>query len=52
MDRLYWSVDGAEWIHDLFDVGFVHFREKVLDSILVLDIVKHDEPLSGGRDEG
>lgn len=29
----------------------VHFREKVLDSILVLDVVQHDEPLLAGGDE-
>ena len=52
MDRLYWSVDGAEWIHDLFDIGLVHLGEEILDAVLVLDVVKHDEPLPGGRHEG
>ena len=52
MERLYWSIDGAEWIHNLFDVSLVHLREKVFDPVLVLDVVKHDEPLPGGRHEG
>ena len=52
MNRLYGSVDGAEWIHDLLDICLVHLREKVLDPVLVFDVVKHDEPLPRGRHEG
>ena len=52
MNRLYGSIDGTEWVHDLLDVRLVHLREKVLDPVLVFDVVKHDEPLSGGRHEG
>ena len=52
MNRLYGSIDGTEWVHDLLDVRLVHLREKVLDPVLVFDVVKHDESLSGGRHEG
>ncbi len=34
------------------DVGLVHFLEKVLDALLVLDVVEHQEPYSSGSDEG
>ena len=46
------TVDGIERIHDLLDVSFVHLGEEVLDAVLVLQVVQHDEPLSGGRDKG
>ena len=50
--RFYGTVDGIERVHDLLDVGFVHFREEVLDPVLVLQVVQHDEPLPRGRDKG
>ena len=50
--RFYGTVDGIERIHDLLDVGFVHLGEEVLDAVLVLQVVQHYEPLSGGRDKG
>jgi len=35
----------------LLDVGFIHFGEKVLDTVLVLQVVQHDESLSRGGDK-
>ena len=46
------TVDGVERIHDLLDVGFVHLGEEVLDAVLVLQVVQHDEPLPGSSDKG
>ena len=50
--RFYGTVDRVERVHDLLDVGFVHFREEVLDPVLVLQVVQHDKPLPRGRDKG
>ena len=50
--RFYGAVDGVERVHDLLDVGLVHFGEEVLDAVFVLQVVQHDKPLSGGRDKG
>ena len=50
--RFYGAVDCIERVHDLLDVGFIHLGEEVLDAVLVLQVVQHDEPLPGGRDKG
>ena len=37
--RLDRCVDLVEWVHEPFDVSFVHLKEKVFDSILVFLVV-------------
>lgn len=46
MNRFDRSIDTVEWVHHLLDIGLIHFREKVLNSVLILQIVEHYEPLS------
>ena len=46
----------TNWVKKMPSVPFshlVHFREEVLDAVLVLDVVQHDEALpTGGHETG
>jgi len=50
--RLDRGIDLVERVHNLLDVGLIHLCEKVLDSILILDIVKDEKALLAGGHKG
>ena len=50
--RFYGAVDCIERVHDLLDVCFIHLGEEVLDAVLVLQVMEHDESLPRGCDKG
>ena len=50
--RFYGAFDCIERVHDLLDVCFIHLGEEVLDAVLVLQVMEHDESLPRGCDKG